>query len=295
MAERNAPKNVNINQNSRKIDSEEKLLNYIKTMLGADLITVDVSDDQILLAIDDTFDKFSSWALDGQQNMGFVIEARSDIQDYYIDDRIQAIYGISIADSTSNYNNSSSGGISLGGFGQVPINYIPHVDMEGNVSSLEQGFGSGNYSATGVAGGVAGGPATSGSPGEMMEVAYMQMVTSQMMQGMYGSSVAYDFNASNHILRIFQAIDGPIMIEGSLEYRPNPDYDDAYGHAWIKEYALNKVKFLWGSNVGKYSQSLIGGAEINYDRLLSEASEALDRLDEQLLERYSEPLGIFSA
>ncbi len=292
---RNAPKNVNIGQNSRKINSEDKLLNYIKTMLGADLITVDVSDDQILLAIDDTFSKFSSWALDGQQNMGFVIEARSDVQDYYIDDRIQAIYGISIADSTSSYNSSTNGGISLGGFGQVPINYIPHVDMEGNASSLERGFGGGNYSATGVAGGVTGGPATSGNQAEMMEVSYLQMVESQMMQGMFGSSVAFDFNASNHILRIFEAIEGPIMVEGSLEYRPNPDYDDAYGHSWIKEYALNKVKFIWGSNVGKYSQSLIGGAEINYDRLLSESQETLDKLDEQLLERYSEPLGIFSA
>lgn len=291
---RNQPKNININQNTRKINSEIKLVNYIKTMLGDDLITLDVSNDQILLAIDDTFDKFSSWALDGQQNMGFVIEAKGNVQDYYIDDRIQAIYGISIADSTSNYN-GSSGGISLGGFGQVPINYIPYVDMEGNTSSLERGFGSGNHSASGVAGGVAGGPATNGNPGEKMEVAYMQMVESQMLQGMFGSSVAFDFNASNHILRIFEPMAGPIMIEGSLEYRPNPDFDDAYGHQWIKEYALNKVKFIWGSNTGKYSQSLIGGAEINYDRMLSESSEALERLDEELISKFSEPLGIFSA
>lgn len=295
MADRNQPKHVNIAQTSRKINSEEKLVNYIKTMLGADLITVDVSDAQILLAIDDTFSKFASWALDAQQNMGFVIQARTDVQDYYIDDRIQAIYGISISDGTSNYNSGTSGGISLGGFGQVPVNYIPHVDMEGNVSSLEGGFGGGNYSATGVAGGVAGGPATSGNQAEQMEVAYMTMVNSQMMQGMFGSSVAFDFNASNHILRIFEPIEGPIMVEAALAYRPNPDYDDAYGHQWIKAYALNKVKFLWSGNVGKYSQSLIGGAEINYDKMASESMEALEKLDEDLIEKFSEPLGIFSA
>ncbi len=295
MADRNQPNLVNIKQNSRRINSEDKLVDYIKTMLGADLITVDVSDDQIRLAIDDTFNKFSSWAFDAQQNQGFVIQARSDIQDYYIDDRINAIYGISIADSTTNYNSSTSGGISLGGFGQIPVNYIPYVDMEGNVSSLEQGFGQGNYSATGVAGGVAGGPATNGNAGERLEIAYLTMIESQTMQGMFGASVAFDFNASNHILRIFEPISGPIFIEAAMEYRPNPDYDDAYGHQWIKEYALNLVKFIWGQNVGKYSQSLIGGAAINYDRLLSESQEALAKLDEDLLNRYSEPLGIFSA
>ena len=291
----NQPKNVNINQNTRKINSEEKLVNYIKTMLGDGLVVLDVSDDQILLAIDDTFSKFASWALDAQQNMGFVINARVDIQDYYIDDRIQAIYGISIADSTTNYNTGTSGGISLGGFGQIGINYIPYVDMEGNISSLESGTGGGNYSVAGVAGGVTGGPATNGNSAENMEVAYMQMVESQTMQSMFGSSVAFDFNASNHILRIFEPVSGPIMVEGSLAYRPNPDYDDAYGHQFIKSYALNKVKFIWGSNISKYSQSLIGGATLNGERMIQEAQEELDKLDEQLLSRYSEPLGIFSA
>jgi len=295
MADRNQPRNINLKQSSRKIDSEDKLVNYIKTMLGADLITVDVSDDQIRLAIDDTFSVFSSWALDGQQNMGFIINTSADVQDYYIDDRISAIMGISIADSTSSTSSGSSGGISLGGFGQVPVNYIPHVDMEGNTSSLESGFGRGNYSATGVAGGVAGGPATAGNAAERLETSYLTMIESQMMQNMFGSSVSFDFNAQTHILRIFEPLSSPIMVEANIDYVPRPDYDSAYGHSWIKAYALNKVKFLWGSNTGKYSQSLIGGATINYDRLLSESSEALDKLDEQLLERYSEPLGIFSA
>lgn len=292
---RNQPKNVNIDQNRRKINSEEKLMNYIKTMLGADLITVDVSDAQILLAIDDTFDKFSSWAVDGQQNMGFVIDLSPGVQDYYIDDRITSIQGLSIADSMSS-SGSGGAGISLGGFGQVPINYIPHVDMEGNVSSLESGMiGTGNYSATGVAGGVTGGPGTGTSPGEMMEIAYLQQMNAQVMQSVFSSTVAFDFNSSTHILRIFEQLSGSIMIEASIEYRPNPVFDDAYGHSWIKEYALNKVKFLWGSNTGKYTSSLIGGASINYDRMLSESSEALDRLDEDLMNKFSEPLGIFSA
>lgn len=265
---RNQPKNINLAQNSRRVNTEARLVDYIKTQLGSGMITIDISRKQILNCIDDSFDKFSAFALDGQQNMGFVIPCTSDIQDYYIDDRITAIYGINIADSTSSYNNAGGAGISLGGFGEIGISYIPYVDLQGNVSSLETGSGSGNYSATGVAGGVTGGPATSGNPLEQMEVAYTQMVQSQMMGSMFGSSVAFDFNNQTHILRIFESVGANVFIEAALEYRPNPDFDDAYGHPWIKAYSLNLAKRVWSGNVGKYSQSLIGGATINYDKLI---------------------------
>jgi hypothetical protein len=292
----NPPRNINLNQQNRKINTEEKLVDYIKTMLGDGLITVDVSDKQIKLAIDDTVRKWADWAYSGQQHMVFTIEAKDTVNSYYLDERILAIYGISIADSNTNYGSGSGGGTSLGGFGQIGVNYIPYVNMEGQVSSLERGgAGFGNYSATGVAGGVAGGPATSGNPMEQMEIAYVQLVQSQMLNSMFGESVSFDFNPSNHILRIFEPIAGPILIEGALEYIPNPDHDDAYAHSWVKEYALNKVKLIWGQNVGKFTQNLIGGASINYDRLISEAQEALDRLDEDLLNKYSEALGIFSS
>jgi len=292
----NPPRNINLTQQNRKINSEDKLVDYIKTMLGDGLITVDVSDKQIRLAIDDTVRKWADWAYSGQQHMVFIINAKEEVNSYYLDERILAIYGISIADSTSSYGSGSGNGASLGGFGQIGVNYIPYVNMEGQVSSLERGgTGFGNYSATGVAGGVAGGPATNGNPLEQMEIAYVQLVQSQMMQSMFGESVSFDFNPSNHILRIFEPMSGPILIEGALEYIPNPDHDDAYGHTWIKEYALNKVKLIWGQNVGKYSQTLIGGASINYDRMISEAQEALDKLEEDLLNKYSEAMGVFSA
>lgn len=294
MATRNTPRKMNISQRSRKINSEKKLINYIKTMLGHPLITVDVSDEQIKLAIDQSFQLFSSWALDGQQNLGFIISCNGN-QDYILDDRVNSIQGISISDSTTSYGSGGSG-TDLGGFGNIDINYIPYVDpTSGATSSLETGGSFGNYSATGVAGGVAGGPATSGNRLEQMETAYVMQVQSQSMNNMFGQSVSFDFNASTHILRLFEPYVGNIMIEASINYIPNPTNDDGYNHQWIKEYSLNLVKNIWGQNVGKYNNSLVGGAEINYDRMISESQETLDRLNEDLLNRFSEPLGIFSA
>jgi hypothetical protein len=121
------------------------------------------------------------------------------------------------------------------------------------------------------------------------------MVNAQVMQNLFGKTISYDFNAMTHVLRVFEPLTAPIVIHADLEYIPDPEYDDAYNHPWIKAYSLALTKKIWGSNVGKYSQSLIGGAELNYDRLISEAQEQIDKLDEELLEKYSGPLGIFSA
>ncbi len=292
---RNAPKNINTSLRSRKIDSEEKLVKYIRTQLGEPLITVDVTDEQILNAIDDTFLKFTDWAYDAQQHQIFVIEMQSDIQDYILDDRVKAIYDMSIADTTTSYAAYGGGGINLGGFGMVPIGYIPYIDPMGNASSLERnGSMGGPGSATGVAGGVSGPNTGGGSAGDKLEAAWSNLANMQTYQNLFGKSVSFDYNNQNHVLRIFEQYSGPVAIEAALEYAPNPEYDLVYGHAWIKEYSLNLVKNVWGQNVGKYSSSLVGGSEINYDRLISESESALDRLHEELLEKYSEALGIFS-
>ena len=285
-------KEINVSQRSRRINSEAKLVNYIKTQLGEPLITVDVTEDQILQCIDDAFIKFTDWAYDAQQHQTFIIETIKGINDYILDERVNAIYDISIADTTTSYA-SAGGSIDLGGFGLLPINYVPHVTIEGNVSSLERaGLSEG---ATGIAGGVSGPASGGGSQGDKLQAAWAAVAGAQTMQNLFGRSVSFDFNSQNHTLRLFEEYEGPIVIEAALEYIPNPEYDDIYGHAWIKKYALNLTKFVWGQNVSKYSASLIGGTEINGDRIIQEAREDLAILEEELLEKYSEPLGIFSS
>jgi len=291
---RNQPRNIDLARQNRKIDSEDKLIQYIKTKLGEPLLTVDMTDEQIQLAIDDAFRKWSDFAFDGMERMLFVIETQNNIQDYILDERVHNILGVSFADGLSNFLSSSNGvwaGLPM--MDQIPVNYVPYVNAEGQTSSLASIPGSGDYSATGVAGGVAGGPSTGGGrndPG----LAYAMLANSQTLQAIYGSTVEWDYNPGNHVLRIFRPFNGPIAVEASLYYYPNPDYDDAFNHPWIKEWATAQAKYQWGQNVGKYSQNLIGGAEINFDRIISEAREDLEKLEEQLIERYSEPLGVFS-
>ena len=293
MGTRNAPRILNDRQNRRKINSEEKLVNYIKTQLGHPLITVDVTEDQILQCVDDAFIKWGDWNWSGQQNMVFVIETFPGVGDYYLDERVKAIYGMSIADTTSGYSSGGGlgiwGGIPMGGI--LPPMYVPAVAFNGETSSLAR-TGPNNGTATGVAGGVAGGPNTGGASNKL-EAAWSSLANMQTWQNMFGKTVSFEFNESNHILRLFQEVKGPVAIEASLDYIPNPDHDDAYGHEWIKKYSLNLVKRLWGQNVGKYDSQLIGGANINYDRIISEAQQEIELLEERLMLE-SEAFGVFS-
>jgi len=295
METRNSPRVMNHKQDRRKINTEDRLVNYIKTQLGHPLITVDVTDEQVLQCIDDAFIKWGEWNWDGQQNMVFVIETFSGIQDYYLDERVKAIYGMSIADTTSGYSSGGNtgmwGGLPMGEI--MPPMYMPAITMQGETSSLSIS-GPDNGSATGVAGGVAGGPNTGGdSNSNPLESAWSNLANMQTWQNMFGKTISFEFNESNHILRLFQDVGGPVAIEASMDYIPDPDFDDAYGHQWLKKYALNLVKRVWGQNLGKYDSQLIGGANINYDRIISEAQQEIDQLEEQLLME-SESLGIWS-
>ncbi len=296
---RNASIKINFDQQTRRVDTEEKLIKYIRTKLGEPLIVVDVTDDQILQAIDDTFAKWTLWAYDGHQNQVFVIQTYEDIQDYILDDRVRAIYSVSFADGLSGYGGGSGsggvwGGAPLGDF--MPPMYMPYINIEGQASQLEQGnFGSFLYSVSGVAGGVTG-PHTGAtqSSAEALGAAYGSLVDQQQRQNLFGKNVSFEYNANNHIMRIFEKLQGPVAIEASLDYIPNPNFDRAYGNWFIKEYALNQVKLIWANNVGKYDSSLIGGSTINHQKLHDEAQTEIDRLNDELMDRTSEALGIFS-
>jgi hypothetical protein len=289
---RNQPKNINPVQDARRINTEDKLINYIRTMLGEPMITVEVTDEQIKLIIDETIRKFSDWAYGGEQTILFEVEAREDIQDYRLDERVQAVKSVSFGASLGSIAQMNSG-YSMPIFGSIGVNYIPHITLQGEVSSLAGQSGIGG-NANGVAGGVAGGPNSGNSGLSSMVDAWVTRSQVDTMNVLNQRGVNFEFNSNTKILRIFEKFVGKYLVEAAVEYVPNPEYDEIYAHPWIKQYALEKTRYMWGTVTGKYSQSLVGGAEINYNDMKSEAQDKLQQLEEDLLNKYSEALGIFS-
>ena len=82
------------------------------------------------------------------------------------------------------------------------------------------------------------------------------------------------------------------LVEGQARYKVDPEFDLIYNESWVKDFAKAKTQLLWGQVLGKYSQSLVGAATVNYDRLISEAQSDIERLMEELQEKWVDPAPI---
>lgn len=80
-----------------------------------------------------------------------------------------------------------------------------------------------------------------------------------------------------------------VAVIGLTKYRAIDEDDHIFNETWVKAMAKAKTKQLWGHVVGKYSQSLVGGATINFDRLISEAESEIERLMEELHDKWVDP------
>lgn len=118
----------------------------------------------------------------------------------------------------------------------------------------------------------------------MVTVSGMQALTEKY----FSKDPKWAFSQGRNQLQLLEDYKGPILVHYQTLYEPN-EVDMIYNHPWIKEYCVQKTKFLWGTITGKYSQSLVGGQQINYSDMKQEAEQELSRLNEELLTRYTDP------
>ncbi len=63
-----------------------------------------------------------------------------------------------------------------------------------------------------------------------------------------------------------------------------------FNDRWIKRYATALIKRQWGANLIKYSGiQLPGGVTLDGDKMFEEASAEIEKLEEEMQEKYEEP------
>jgi len=82
------------------------------------------------------------------------------------------------------------------------------------------------------------------------------------------------------------------LLEIALEYEPNEEQDNIFGHQWIKKRSLGEAMVLWSTVTGKYSSNLVNGTSINYGDIQSKGDAMISESEEEL-EGIGEPLGIY--
>ena len=240
------------------IKTKEDLISYIRTRLGEPVHDVEITDPQIELCIGESIQKFSDFAMGGTELSYYQIPVIQGVFQYQLDSRVTALTDVKFRSNSFSYQ--LPGGLII-----TPSDFFAGALMP-----------SGKTDITSVA-------------AVLAEISVLEKYFDIMP--------AWDYNDNTKILTFFQDISlygNNMVIECTLSYSPK-EYDAIYDHQWIKEYALAKAKFQWGSNVGKYDGTLINGSRINYEAFKSEALADIERLNQELLSRWSRPLGIYRA
>lgn len=103
------------------------------------------------------------------------------------------------------------------------------------------------------------------------------------------TKVDFKWDSIKRVLHLNASGVDKVMIFGQQRYQIDHHFDLIFNESWVKDFAKAKTQLLWGQVLGKYSQSLVGGATINFDRLISEAQSDIERLLEELHEKWMDP------
>lgn len=237
-----------------RINTKVGLTNYIKSQLGAPTINVEVTDDQIGEIIDDAVQKFTEYAFGTLE--GAVIVELSGIGEYDMPDTMTNLIKLSKG-GTSNLTNFQAN------FGE---GYVPNIWSE-------QFF-------------------TGTLTGSIIPSIISISATTASLQKFLGDDIVFNFNPYNKKLQVLENYSGPCVLHYQYEYLADDNGDLIFNHEWIKNYTKAKTKELWSTVTGKYDQALVGGARINYDKMAQEAERDIEKLDEELLNKWSDPAPI---
>ena len=101
----------------------------------------------------------------------------------------------------------------------------------------------------------------------------------------------YYFNPYKNNVQILQEFTGNVLIRYTYDYTPDT-VDKIYNHQWVKDMSVAKARYLQSTVTGKYTQTLIGGATINFDDMRSKAEAEIEDLKTQLFAKYGGPAPI---
>ncbi len=237
-----------------RINTKVGLTNYIKSQLGAPTINVEVTDDQIGEIIDDAVQKFTEYAYGTLE--GAVIVELSGMGEYDMPDTMTNLIKLSKG-GTSNLTNFQAN------FGE---GYVPNIWSE-------QFF-------------------TGTLTGSIIPSIISISATTASLQKFLGDDIVFNFNPYNKKLQVLENYSGPCVLHYQYEYLADDNGDLIFNHEWIKNYTKAKTKELWSTVTGKYDQALVGGARINYDKMAQEAERDIEKLDEELLNKWADPAPI---
>jgi len=238
------------------IDTKEKLREYIKRRLGAPLIRIELSEDQLNDCIDKSISEYSYYAYDGTIEGNILVQLEKGKYEYKLNPRIHAVTGL---ECSSTYST----------FLHIPIGYTLAMNpitlnMQDNVSNID------------------------------IQSMTQRMSKMSNLRNIFDVKVNFDYNSNNSTLYFFEEPASDVaVLEISMNYEPEA-VDGIFNNNLVKKMAEAEAWITWSNVVGKYSSNLVGGSTINYDDMRSKGGAMLESSKDELFS-LMEPLGIYIA
>jgi hypothetical protein len=239
-------------------NSRQSLKDYSLRRLGAPVIEINVDDAQIEDALDDALQFFAEYHFDGVEESYISHQVtQEDIDNKYINmdainDRVVSVTNI----LSINTNNSSM------------FNPEYQLALSDFVGTFTPGTLT-NYAIT------------------KQHMSLVQQMLdpdknfrfSRVTNKLYG-----DFDWSSDL-----AVGDYVVIQAYVALDPNT-YTEIYNDRLLKKYFTALVKRVWGNNLSKFTGiQLPGGVQFDGQRILSEAMEEVQRLEEEVQDKYELP------
>ena len=105
------------------------------------------------------------------------------------------------------------------------------------------------------------------------------------------------FSRHTNKLRVDSLVDqnvGDYLIIEAYRILDPDTYTEVWGDIWLRQYATALIKRQWGENLKKFEgMQLPGGITFNGQKIWEEATEEINKLEEQMITSYSLPVADF--
>lgn len=85
-----------------------------------------------------------------------------------------------------------------------------------------------------------------------------------------------------------KATSGQFLMVRAYEVVDPDQYSDVWGDLWLFKYCTQKIKQQWGNHLKKMGQiQLVGGVVLNGQQIYDEATEAIEKMEDEMINKYS--------
>ena len=267
-----------------------ELKEYIKMKLGAPVLQINVSDEQMDLAINDAFQYFyERQHFDAMEKVYLSVQVTQELCDFFMTGEIESVAQPSGTPSDVKTQN----------------NFIVLPDSVVGVNQILTGGGL-SGAGLGLAGGVVPygamvvgnlfGMGTVGGLGFDISSYYSMQGYLSTLRWTLFNPPAYSFNKRSHRLFINSenfnnvAVGSYIVLECDVKVDADL-YDDIWDDMFLKRLSTAYVQLAWGRNLTKFNNvALPGGITMNGDQIYNEAKEEIALIAERFAMDYADPV-----